>query len=134
MARAALPHMLAQRHGRIIGISPAGPDDPRHSDAVSAVQFDLTARLAEEVAGRGVTVNCITPGEQWPLEPLEDAVATTDGSLRRLSRAAEVTRLAMLLASPQAGDITGQVYSLDGGLNLCVRPSRSMTLTKRSSR
>ncbi len=128
MADAALPHMLNQGHGRIIGISPAGPDDPQLSDATSAVQFELTVALAERVAGHGVTVNCITPGEDWPLVPVDDAP-----DAERAARVAEVTRLAMLLASPNAGEINGQVYSLDGGLNLCVRRSQSMTFTKRST-
>ncbi len=132
MAEAAQPHMLAQNHGRIIGISPAGPDDPQLSDATSAVQFELTVRLAERVAGHGVTVNCITPGEQWPLVPPEASPGAPDDP-DRAARAAEVTRLAMLLASPNAGEINGQVYSLDGGLNLCVRRSQSMTFTKRST-
>lgn len=132
MANAALPHMLNQRHGRIIGISPAGPYDPQLSDAASAVQFRLTVDLAERVAGHGVTVNCITPGEPWPLLPPGGENGDPPDPAR-IARAAEVTRLAMLLASPHAGEINGQVYSLDGGLNLCVRRSQSMTFTKRST-
>lgn len=136
MARAAVPHMVKRRYGRIIGIS---PPSPAWLDAEAAQQtpmrFELTTDLAMEVAGRGVTVNCITPGPDpggWHAEGGVGDDRRGDGEPRPQGTPLEVARLVVFLAQPRSGHINGQVYSIEDGLN--VRPASIATSTKRSAR
>jgi 3-oxoacyl-[acyl-carrier protein] reductase len=81
----------------------------------------LTKTLAKELGGRGVTVNCVTPGfidtEMTADLNLEKKSQYLNGiSLNRFGTASEVASLVRFLASTESGYITGQVIGINGGL------------------
>ena len=86
--------------------------------ASKAGLIGATKSLAQEVAKRGITVNCVAPGfiATDMLEGMETESIATGIPLRRLGRPEEVGSLVGYLFSEPAGYITGQVLSIDGGL------------------
>ena len=125
VSRAAFPHMVEQGHGRIINISSvigeAGNIGQANYAASKSGLFGLTMTLALEGASKGITVNCVAPGfvatemvEAIPEEILARIVEQIP--LRRLARPDEVARVVSFLADPASSYITGQIFSINGGL------------------
>jgi 3-oxoacyl-[acyl-carrier protein] reductase len=123
--RAALPGMLRQRWGRIINVvSPAGLIGSKGQTAYSASKagvMGLTRSLALECGKRKVTVNALSPGlmateltEEVPDEVRDALVART--AFRRLGTPDEIAKGVELLVD--AGYMTGQVLSIDGGISI----------------
>jgi NAD(P)-dependent dehydrogenase (short-subunit alcohol dehydrogenase family) len=125
--RAALPHMLAQRSGRIINItSGAGKAGIPLRTLYSACKAGIAGfsrAVAREVAADGITVNCVAPGPV--LTPRRALVASEHPDwekqmyasipVGRAAQPAEVAALVVYLASDAGAFITGQDYSIDGG-------------------
>lgn len=125
--RAVLPHMLAQRTGRIINItSGAGKAGTPLRSLYSGCKAGIagfTRALAREVAPEGVTVNCVAPGPV--LTPRRALVASEHPDWEKemyasipVGRAAqpdEIAALIVYLAGDAGAFITGQDYSIDGG-------------------
>ncbi|MDT7697579.1 MAG: acetoacetyl-CoA reductase [Pseudonocardiales bacterium] len=83
--------------------------------------FGLTMSLAQEAATKGVTINCVAPGyiETDMVAGVPDKVLDKIISgipMRRLGQPDEVARVVEFLADPDSAYITGQVYSINGGL------------------
>jgi len=131
-SREALPHMLARGYGRIVNIGSGYAKRSGGLVAYTAAKhglIGLTRAMAAEVAQRGVTVNCLCPG--WTNTRLVDwnalAVgwgtdaagarrkASAENLQHRILEPEELGPMAVLLASPDAAGITGQVISVDGG-------------------
>lgn len=123
--RAALPHMIERRYGRVIttssiwGISGAAGEVAY--SAVKAGQIGFTRALAKEVGGLGITVNAVAPGAidtemnaNLQGDDLQDWLDRTP--VGRLGTPEEVAALVRFLAGPGAGFITGQVISPNGGV------------------
>jgi len=115
-ARAALPHMLAQGHGRIINTVSEAALDTRFSAGVAyggakGAVWAVTIAMAAEVAGTGVTVNAISPGARTRMN--EDMLAVAGSGLDLDPM--HVARLAGLLVDEDAGDINGAVVHAAGG-------------------
>jgi len=79
--------------------------------------------LAQEVARKGVTVNCVAPGyietemvAAMPPEVLEKLLKGVP--VGRLGHASEIARTVAFLVHDDAGDITGSVISVNGGLDM----------------
>ena len=115
--------MLRTRWGRIITITSVagilGNKGQTNYAAAKAGLHGATKALALEVATRGVTVNAVAPGV------IEGAITEREfdaGMIKRLvpmqrpGSREEVSALVGFLASPEAGYISGQVISINGGM------------------
>jgi acetoacetyl-CoA reductase len=125
LSRAILQHMLDRGSGRIINISSvigeSGNVGQANYAAAKSGLFGLTMSLALETARKGITVNSVAPGyistemvAAVPKEALDKVVAKIPAA--RLGEPDEVARVVEFLADPDSGYITGQVYSVNGGL------------------
>jgi 3-oxoacyl-[acyl-carrier protein] reductase len=115
--------MLRTRYGRIINISSvaaiAGNRGQVNYAAAKAALHGATKSLAQEVASRGVTVNVVAPGiiESPMIKGLFDAEAVARMvPMKRTGTPQEVAALVAFLASKDAGYITGQIISINGGM------------------
>ena len=115
--------MLRTRYGRIINISSvaaiAGNRGQVNYAAAKAALHGATKALAQEVASRGVTVNVVAPGiiESPMTQGIFDAdMVNRLVPMKRLGTAQEVAALVSFLAGKDAGYITGQIISINGGM------------------
>ena len=125
MCRAVLPHMIDRGYGRIVNISSVigeiGNIGQANYAASKAGLFGLTMSMARECANKGITVNSVAPGfirtemvEAVPEEALAKVLARVPCG--RLGEADEVARVVEFLVDPASSYITGDVYSINGGL------------------
>lgn len=122
-AQAILPDMLAAGWGRIINISSSstqqGVGEMAHYVASKGGVNGLTKALAMEFAARGVTVNTVPPGYiDTPM--LRATVRDYEGSvsrapMKRAGQPEDIAAACAFLASEEAGYITGQTISVNGG-------------------
>jgi 3-oxoacyl-[acyl-carrier protein] reductase len=115
--------MLRTRYGRIINISSvaavAGNRGQVNYAAAKAALHGATKSLAQEVASRGVTVNVVAPGiiESPMIEGVFDKETVARlVPMKRTGTPQEVAALVRFLASKDAGYITGQIISINGGM------------------
>jgi len=121
----ALPHMLAQRWGRIINVASQlgikGGAELCHYAAAKAGVIGFTKSLALEVSAHNVLVNAIAPGpiETALVDGISQAWKTAKAKelpLGRFGRADEVAPVAVLLASEPGGNLfVGQTLGPNSG-------------------
>jgi 3-oxoacyl-[acyl-carrier protein] reductase len=118
-----MPMVRAKQGGRIVVLSSvSGLIGNRGQVNYSAAKGGLIAAakaLAVELATRKITVNCIAPGliETEMTEEVDPAVVKNLIPARRMGRPEEVASLVAYLFSAEAGYITRQVISVNGGMN-----------------
>lgn len=119
--------MLKQRSGRIINMSSvvgiAGNAGQINYAASKAGVIGITKSAAKEMASRGITVNAIAPGyiDTDMTSVLSDSVKENIMAaipLGRIGNVSDIAETAVFLASDAASYITGQVISVDGGMNI----------------
>jgi 3-oxoacyl-[acyl-carrier protein] reductase len=125
LSRAAMRGMMKRRFGRIIGITSVvgvmGNPGQANYAASKAGMIGFSKALAQEVASRGITVNCVAPGmiESPMTEALTDAQKTQILStipMGRLGVGSDVAAACVYLASDQASYMTGQTLHVNGGM------------------
>ncbi len=127
MSRSVLSQMIDQGYGRIIHISSVigetGSIGQANYAAAKSGLFGFTMSLALECANKGITVNCVAPGfiktamvAAVPEDLLDRVIAQIPTG--RLGEPDEVARVVEFLADPESSYITGQAYSVNGGLNM----------------
>ena len=125
MCKFAVMSLMRKRYGRIISItSPSGKfgfEGQANYAASKAGLVALTKSLSKEVAKRGITVNCVSPGfigteliEDLPKEQ-RDAY-TSQVPLKRFGKPEEVAACVLFLASKEASYVNGSTLEVTGGL------------------
>ena len=125
LSRAALRPMMKQRWGRIIGITSVvgvtGNSGQANYAAAKAGMIGMSKALAQEVASRGITVNCVAPG--FVESPMTEALTDEQrGKLAgaiptgRFGTAADIAASVVYLASNEASYVTGQTLHVNGGM------------------
>ncbi|MPY94995.1 MAG: SDR family oxidoreductase [Acidimicrobiia bacterium] len=128
--RTVVPAMAERGWGRVVNISSVaaltpGLGQPAYAASKAGV-LGFTRAVAQEFGTRGVTANAILPGLiATPLvrsmpAPLRDHY-TSRAAVGRLGEPEDIAQLALFLASPAAGYVTGAAIPCDGGLSGAAR-------------
>ena len=125
LSRAAVRTMMRRRAGRIISITSivgvTGNAGQGNYAAAKAGMIGMSKSLAQEVASRGVTVNCVAPG--FIATPMTDAL--NDKQRETILKAVPAAKLGtpddiaaacVYLASDEAQYVTGQTLHVNGGM------------------
>jgi 3-oxoacyl-[acyl-carrier protein] reductase len=118
--------MVRQRWGRVVNISSVSgitglPGQANYSAAKAGI-IGLTKAAAKELASRSITVNAVAPGF-IETDMTADLISGDIGKeimsripLKRFGRSADVADTTAYICSEEAGYITGQVFTVDGGM------------------
>jgi 3-oxoacyl-[acyl-carrier protein] reductase len=123
VTQALMLPMIRTRWGRIVNISSVaaltGNRGQVNYAAAKGALNAATKALSLEVASRGITVNAVAPGiiaSGMGASAFDAAAIANLVPMKRAGTAEEVAGLVAYLASPEAGYITGQIISINGGM------------------
>ena len=122
VTQALLQPMMFRKYGRIINMASVsglkGLSGQTNYSAAKGGIIAATKALAQEVARKNVTVNAVAPGfiRTDMVDGLDEAALKKTIPANRFGTPEEVAGLVGFLASPEAGYITGNVVSINGGL------------------
>ena len=120
-------YMLKQKSGKIINISSvvglSGNAGQVNYSASKAGIIGITKSAAKELSSRGITVNAVAPGyvDTDMTKVLSDNIRNEilkNIPLQRMGNVEDISNCVAFLASEDASYITGQVISVDGGMNI----------------
>jgi 3-oxoacyl-[acyl-carrier protein] reductase len=125
LARAALKPMMRARYGRIVSITSVvgvmGNPGQANYAASKAGLTGMSKAIAQEVASRNITVNCVAPGfirsamtDALPESQRENLLGKIPAG--RLGEGADVATAVVYLASREAAYVTGQTLHVNGGM------------------
>jgi 3-oxoacyl-[acyl-carrier protein] reductase len=125
LARAAMKLMMKKRWGRIVSVTSVvgvtGNPGQANYVASKAALIGLTKTLAQELASRNVTVNCVAPG--FIATPMTDALNEKQKEAilgripaGRMGSADEIAAAVLYLASEEAAYVTGHTLHVNGGM------------------
>lgn len=125
LAKAVQRGMMKRRYGRIINISSVvgvmGNPGQCNYVASKAGMIGWSKAMAQEIASRGITVNCIAPGfiATAMTDALNDAQKETINAkipAGKMGASGDIAAAAVYLASEEAGYVTGQTIHVNGGM------------------
>lgn len=127
LCRAATKGMMKRRYGRIINITSivgfTGNPGQANYCAAKAGLVGMSKSLANELASRGITVNCIAPG--YIASPMTDDLASTVKEkiissipLQKIGSADDIAYAAVYLAANESSYVTGQTIHVNGGMGM----------------
>lgn len=125
LARACLKGMMKRRAGRIVSVTSivgvTGNPGQTNYAASKAGLIGLSKSLAQEVASRGITVNCVAPGfirtamtDVLPDAQKDSLVSSIPAG--RMGVSEDIAHAVLYLASEEAAYVTGQTVHVNGGL------------------
>jgi 3-oxoacyl-[acyl-carrier protein] reductase len=125
LSKNCLRGMMKRRQGRIIGITSivgvTGNPGQMNYAASKAGMIGMSKSLAQEVASRGVTVNCVAPGfietamtDALPEAQKEALLSAVPAG--KLGDPRDISAAVLFLASDEAGYVTGQTLHVNGGM------------------
>ena len=128
LSQAVLRGMMKQRFGRIVNITSVvgqtGNAGQANYAAAKAGLVGMSKSLAQEVASRNITVNCVAPG--FIETPMTEALGEKQREALfgripagRFGQPEDVAAAVAFLASQEAGYITGHVLAVNGGMAMC---------------
>ena len=127
LTKIVIKDMIKAKWGRIVNISSdaakiGNPGQSNYVASKSAIE-GLTRTIANEVASRGITVNCVAPGfirteildsvDKKKLSAMEEKIP-----LGRIGNVDEIASVVYFLSSEESSYITGQVLHVNGGLTM----------------
>jgi 3-oxoacyl-[acyl-carrier protein] reductase len=125
LTRAVMRGMMRRRHGRVVNITSVvgvtGNPGQANYAAAKAGLIGMSKSLAQELASRAITVNCVAPG--FIATPMTDVL--TDDQKKgilgrvpadRLGTPEEIAAGVVYLASDEAAYVTGQTLHINGGM------------------
>ena len=125
LMRAAMKPMMKARHGRIINITSVvgvtGNPGQANYVASKAGLIGMSKAFAQEIASRGITVNCVAPGFMTSAMTGALTDAQKEGILSRIPTGTmgngdDIGAAVVYLASNEAGYVTGQTLHVNGGM------------------
>lgn len=125
LMRAAMKPMMKARHGRIINITSVvgvtGNPGQANYVASKAGLIGMSKAFAQEVASRGITVNCVAPGFMTSamtdaLNEQQKAVILSKIPTGAMGTGEDIGAAVVYLASKEAGYVTGQTLHVNGGM------------------
>lgn len=119
--------MTQKRWGRIINVASVvgiiGNPGQFNYSAAKAGMIGATKSIAKEVAGRNITANAVAPGfietdmtEALAKDPQKNEAMLKMIPLKRLGKPEEIAHLVSFIASEESAYITGQIFTIDGGI------------------
>jgi len=125
LTRAVTRGMMRRRHGRVVNITSivgvTGNPGQANYAAAKAGLVGMSKSLAQELASRGITVNCLAPG--FITTPMTDVLSDEQKKatlarvpMDRLGTPQEIAAGVVYLASDEAAYVTGQTLHINGGM------------------
>ena len=125
LSKACLRPMMKKRWGRIISITSivgvTGNPGQANYAASKAAMIGMSKSLAQEVASRSITVNCVAPG--FIATPMTDALSDDQKDAitgripaARMGDPADIAGACVYMASEEASYVTGQTLHVNGGM------------------
>lgn len=127
LSKLAFQSMMKAKKGRIINISSFvglhGNIGQANYAAAKAGMIGMTKAMAREFASRGILVNAVAPG--FIESPMTDVLDENTRKeflshipVKRFGKAEDIAHMVVFLASEQSSYITGQCFSVDGGMSI----------------